>query len=267
VVGVACGWNASTVHQHRTRPRTPRLESLVPLPRSGRTFRTRRRVRLSDTDASGRLRLDAIARYLQDAATDDVDETGWGAPEHLWVLRSVRIDVIAPFLGDRDVEIVTWGSSFSALAAGRRWSLAGDSGGMVEVDSTWIHLDRDARPARIGQGFDDYAEAAQGRVTSTRLELPSPPAGAPRESWPLRVTDVDVMGHVNNAAYWEAVEHCLASSDLDPRAPFRALLGYRHAIDLGEDVRLVRFREDGWLGLAFVANDVMKAVARLAAIS
>ena len=63
------------------------VEALVPQPASGRTFRTSYRIRLSDTDADGRLRLDAVARYLQDAATDDVEETGWGAPEHLWVLR------------------------------------------------------------------------------------------------------------------------------------------------------------------------------------
>jgi hypothetical protein len=53
------------------------------------------------------LRLDAIARYLQDAATDDVEETGWGAPEHLWVLRAIRIEVLAPFLDDSAVDIVT----------------------------------------------------------------------------------------------------------------------------------------------------------------
>ena len=92
----------------------------MPQPPSGRTFRVSYRVRLSDADATGRLRLDAIARYLQDAAIDDVEETGWGAPEHLWVLRSVRVDVLVPFLRDNAVDIVTWGSSFSSLAASCR---------------------------------------------------------------------------------------------------------------------------------------------------
>jgi len=119
------------------------MEALVPIPETGRTFRVAYTVRLSDTDATGRLRLDAIARYLQDAAIDDVQETGWGAPEHLWVLRSVRIDALLPSLEDSEVGIVTWGSSFSALAAGRRWSLTGDAGGSIEVDSTWIHLGPD----------------------------------------------------------------------------------------------------------------------------
>src|SRR5580765_7655250 len=157
-------------------------------------------------DATGRLRLDGVARFLQDAATDDVEETGWGAPEHLWVLRSVRIVVLESCLSDRAVDVVTWGSAFSGLAAGRRWSLAGDVGGSIEVDSVWIHLGPDARPARIGEGFDAHREAAQGREASTKLELPDPPRDAERTSWALRMTDLDLMGHVNNAAYWKAIE-------------------------------------------------------------
>jgi acyl-ACP thioesterase len=219
------------------------------------------RVRLSDADASGRLRLDAVARYLQDAAIDDVAETGWGAPEHLWVLRAVRIDVVRPFLADGEVDIVTWGSSFSSLAAGRRWSMNGDAGGAIEVDSTWIHLGPDARPARIGLGFEDYAEAAQGRVASTRLSLPVPSIDGNRFSWPLRATDVDRMGHVNNASYWKAVEHRLAAREPDLRRPYRAQLDYRHPIDLGEQVEIAEETADGRYGAAFVVGATVKAVA------
>lgn len=239
------------------------MEALVPIPKTGRTFRVAYTVRLSDTDASGRLRFDAIARYLQDAAIDDVQETGWGAPEHLWVLRSVRIDVLRPFLADGEVRIVTWGSSFSALAAGRRWSLSGDAGGSIEVDSVWIHLGRDARPERIGEGFDGYSEAAQGRVASTKLTLAPPPIDGNRRTWPLRVTDVDRMGHVNNAAYWAAVEQRLAEVGLDQRAPLRARLDYRHPIDLGERVELAEDAEEGTYHVAFLADGAVKAVARI----
>jgi acyl-ACP thioesterase len=214
---------------------------------------------LSDADATGRRRLDAVARYLQAAAVDDASETGWGAPEHLWVLRSVRIDVHAPLLDDGSVAIVTWGSSLSSLAAGRRWSLSGDAGGTIEVDSTWIHLGPDARPARIGAGFDDYAIATQGRVASTTLTLSAPEDGR-RVGWPLRTTDVDRMGHVNNAAYWAAVEERLLEHDPDLRLPHRARLDYRHPIDLGEVVELVEDTSDSRYVAAFRVGDIVKAV-------
>lgn len=177
------------------------------------------------------------------------------------MLRSIRIDVVAPFLQDREVGILTWGSGLAALAAARRWSLVGDRGGAIEVDSTWVHLDRDARPARIGDGFDEYAEAAQGRSASTRLTLPDPPGDAPRAPWPLRATDVDVMGHVNNAAYWSAVEHYLYAAGHDLRHPVRARLDYRRPLDLGEQVELAVHRDDGSIVVAFVSGGTVKAVA------
>src|SRR5687768_373051 len=111
------------------------MDPTIPLPPSGRTFAARRNVRLSDRDAYGRVRLDAVARFLQDVAIDDVQETGWGMPWHLWFIRRIQIEVSKPLLVDREVEVVTWCSALGAIAAGRRWSLSGDQGGRVEVDS------------------------------------------------------------------------------------------------------------------------------------
>lgn len=238
------------------------MEPLVPVPERARVFRSGRRIGLSDRAADGRLRLDAVARYLQDVASDDVDETGWGAPEHLWVVRHLRVDVVVPPLEDDRVELATWSSGAGAVAAGRRLSLAGDRGGRVELDSVWIHLGRDARPARI-EGFGVYAEAAGDRVVSTKLELPEPPSDATRRRWPLRVTDVDRLGHVNNAAYWHAVEELLAEGAPDPRRPFRAMLDHRHAIDLGDEVELATHSVDDGLAIAFVVGGRASAVARV----
>src|SRR4029079_5387619 len=147
-------------------------------------------------DERASLRLDAVARFLQDVAIEDVSETGWGTPEHLWFIRRIRLEGREPVLLDRGVELVTWCSGLAALAAGRRWSVSGDAGGRIEVDSVWVHLDADANPARI-EDFGPYAEAAQGRRVSTKLELPDPPARAARIPWPLRAADVDLHGHVN----------------------------------------------------------------------
>jgi acyl-ACP thioesterase len=244
-------------------PAVEHAPPLAPPPADGRVFRARRPVRLSDRDVRGRLRLDAVARYLQDVAGDDVDETGWGAPEHLWVIRRIRIDVLAPVVADREVELATWCSGLAPVAAGRRTSLSGDAGGRIEVDSSWVHLGPDARPARLDDTFGIYARAAEGRRVSTRLELPDPPDGATAEPWPLRVTDVDRLGHVNNAAYWHAVEQLLPGSGIDPRLPLRASLDYRSPLDLGEPVELVRHAGDGRLALAFAVGGSVRAVARV----
>ena len=69
---------------------------------------------------------------------------------------------------------VTWCSGLAAIAAGRRWSVAGDAGGRIEVDSVWIHLDPDQRPARI-EGFGVYAEATGGRARVDAARAVRPP--------------------------------------------------------------------------------------------
>ena len=238
------------------------LDPGIPVPSRGRTFSARRRVRLADVDPRGRVRLDALARLLQDVAIDDVQETGWGTPSHLWFVRRIRIDVHVPFLEDREVELVTWCSGLAAIAAGRRWSLAGNRGGRAEVDSVWIHLDPEQRPARI-EGFGVYGEATGGRRVSTKLELPDPPDDAPTVPWPLRATDIDLHGHLNNAIYWQAVEHVLASRGLDREGPLVAELDYREPIDAGDEVELVVTPEDRGLLVGFRAADGVRAVARV----
>lgn len=242
------------------------LDPGLPIPARGRTFTARRRIRLSDTDPRGRLRLDAVARFLQDAAIDDVRETGWGVPDHLWFVRRIQLDVWSPMLDDREVELVTWCSGLAAIAAGRRWSVVGDRGGRVEVDSVWIHLGPDQRPARI-ENFGIYAAAAGERSVSTRLELHEPSQDAERTTWPLRVSDVDAHGHVNNAVYWQAVEHRLAGGPPDLRLPHRALLDYRDPVDLLDRVALDDAGDDGGRTVAFVVDDRVRAVARVEPLS
>ena len=219
-------------------------------------------MRLADLDAHGRLRLDAVARFLQDVAIDDVTETGWGMPEHLWFVRRIRVDVLAPFLEDRAVQLTTWCSSLAAIAAGRRWSVRGDRGGCAEVDSVWIHLDPGQRPARI-EGFGIYGETTGGRKASTKLELHDPPAAATRVAWPLRLPDVDAHGHVNNAVHWQAVEHVLASGGVDARRPLVAELDYHDPLDLGDQLELAVATEAGRVDVAFHVGDATRAVARV----
>ena len=238
------------------------MDPSLPRPERGRTFTGRRRIRLADMDERGRLRLDAVARFLQDVAIEDVSETGWGTPEHLWFIRRIRIEVREPFLQDHEVELVTWCSGVASIAAGRRWSVTGDRGGRVEVDSVWIHLGPDQRPARI-ESFGIYAEATGGRPVSTRLELPPPPDDAPSSTWALRSTDVDLHGHLNNAVYWQAVEDVARRASVDLAAPLAAELDYRDPIDLADRVELATSRAGAAVSFGFRVGGAVRAVARI----
>jgi acyl-ACP thioesterase len=223
---------------------------------TGRRFSAHRPIRLSDADSAGRLRHDAIARYLQDVAADDVLDAGWAPDEHIWVVRRTILDVVRPFLSDTAVELTTWCDAVAGSAAARRTSVLGDRGGHVEAEMIWIHLGVDLQPQRLGDRFlSVYGASAEGRRASTRLELPSPTADAAAAPWRLRRTDVDQLGHINNAAYWPPVEELYGER---LREPHRAVLEYRQPLDLGDPLELRHDAEHAWF---VVGGDVRAAAA------
>ena len=224
---------------------------------TARRYRARRTGRLSDTDAHGRLRLDAVARFLQDVAADDILDAGWSPDEHIWVVRRTVLDVVHPFLDDTEVELTTWCGGTAASAALRCTTVSGDRGGRVDAEMTWIHLGPDLQPLRLGERFlSVYGESAAGRRASTRLELPGPTDGAAVLEWRLRATDVDRLAHVNNAAYWAPVEEHLAAR---LTAPHRAVLEYRQPLDLGDAVELRASGDALW----FTVDGAVRAAAIL----
>ena len=75
----------------------------------------------------------------------------------------------------------------------------------------------------------------RGRPQGVGAAAAPPAAGAvgtTRVAWPLRATDIDVVGHVNNAAYWAAVEDELARRG-HPRV-HRAEIEFRAGLDLAD---------------------------------
>jgi acyl-ACP thioesterase len=209
-----------------------------------RRFHSERTVGLSDVDATGRLRLDVVARYLQDIASEDVIDVGRPPSEHFWVVRRTELEVVEPFADDLRVELETWASGLAPTAAARRYTLRGDRGGHIEAESLWIHLDGNLRPLRLDEGFlAIYGPSAEGRRAPTRLTLPAPTV-KPQRGWPLRVTDIDRLGHVNNAAYWAPVEEVWAGR---LGGTLRAVLEYRKPVDLGEHVELAHDGDRLWL--------------------
>jgi acyl-ACP thioesterase len=63
-------------------------------------------------------------------------------------------------------------------------------------------------------------------------------------AWHVRSTDVDTLGHMNNAAYWAAVEERWGGRLAEPA---RLALEYRRPIDRFEDVVVSHVEGRLWL--------------------
>lgn len=206
---------------------------------TGRIFRTTRTLGLGDCASDGILRFDAAARIAQDIASEDLADSGV-ADEGVWVVRRTHIRFKgAPKYQDR-ISVSTFCAGVGRAWAQRRTRLESPNGA-VEVSSLWVQTDPISRsPKSLSSHFHQiFGPSARGRSTGARLEITE---GQEYETfaWPPRVTDIDVLGHLNNAAYFEALEqiayrnHCVRADS----AIVFAVAEYREGVNSGEDIEL-----------------------------
>ena len=237
-------------------------------PADGRIYATSRIVRSTDATADGRLRLDGLARFLQDAAEDDVHDSGWD--EGLaWLLRRSTLRLRQfPRLGDA-FRLLTFCSGLGPRWAERTTTLSSGDRDLIQATALWVAVGRDSgATVPLGPEFRAvYGPSAHGRKISARLFHPGPdpgPDGQGRNTrpWPLRSADFDTAGHVNNSVHWAAVEDALTGAGWLPDG---AEIEYPRPMLPGCQPDLIAIRSDGQLHAWLTEGPKVLASARLSA--
>jgi acyl-ACP thioesterase len=188
---------------------------MVTLPVEGRVFTHRDRVMLGDVSPGGRARLDAFARWLQDAAYDDALDSGIDQ-DGAWIVRRMALRVLRfPRLLD-PIDVDTFCSGTAALWAERSSLVRSGGERVAHAVALWVHLEPDgSRPRPLPGGFHAvYGASAGGRRVRARLHHPAaPPPDATARPWRFRAADLDPAGHVNNAVFWAALEEELVTDE------------------------------------------------------
>lgn len=246
-------------------------EHCAPAP-GARVHTLRMRPGLGDCAPSGRIRLDALARWLQDVAYADVADAGLAA-HAVWVVRRTRITVagwprfaewcavstfctgigrmwaqrrttIRPCPGDGGGGVGggDGGGGQPRASAGGNVESSGPAPGRVEASALWVHLDpHSRRPIRFApEELAAYApapEALAGRLSAKLRHPTAPDIGAKSGQWTFRAVDCDIAGHVNNAAYWQPLEEELLASAMEPPR-FDAEMEFRAGAQPGKKLLL-----------------------------
>lgn len=185
----------------------------------GRVFRHEVRAGLADCAPSGRARLDALARWMQDVAYADVEQA-CVADRAVWVVRRARVHVQRfPRFGEH-VDAATFCSGFGRMWAERRTTIRRLDAATSDVEAValWVHLDpATGRPSPLTpEEVAVYAASAGDRRVTARLRHPGPGEVERSFPWRFRATECDLAAHVNNAAYWQPLEEeLLAGSEPD----------------------------------------------------
>jgi acyl-ACP thioesterase len=223
---------------------TAELSEIVAPPERGRVFDVPVRAGLGDVATTGRVRLDTIARWLQDAAYADLEDALNGE-DGFWVVRRTRVRVSAfPRFAER-CTARTWCSGTGSMWAERRTTISGPSA-QLEAVALWVRVDeargRPVPPSPKCAAI--YSPSAAGRTVKARLRHPAPPADADRAPWRFRSAELDLARHVNNAAYWTILDEELA--ELPDPATFDAEIEFRAPAQAGDAV-VVRDGRRRWI--------------------
>jgi acyl-ACP thioesterase len=241
--------------------------AFAPHPAAGRVFTVSLAVRSTDVTPDGRLRLDALARYLQQAAEDDVTDVGLREP-YVWLVRRVALVIRGYPARGEPLRLATFCSATGPRWAERTTTVSASGRDLMQARAVWAAVAPDSgQSIPLGPAFHRlYGEAAQGAVVSARLSHPGPPgpdepdAAQPGRPWPLRASDFDMAGHVNNSVHWAAVEDVLAAAGWVPTC---AELEYQRPILPGREPRLVVRQERDHLWCWLLDGDQRLASARL----
>jgi acyl-CoA thioesterase FadM len=208
----------------------------------------------------------SLARLLEIAATTASTEAGFPPEWYLtegtvWVIRRSTIECVSEITPDTPLEIRTWVADFRRVRSIREYE-AYQSGRLVlRARADWVYVELPAaRPRRVPQAMMN-AFVPEGCDTLPRqpLAIGAPPvAGAQTRQWTVAVDDLDRLGHVNNAKYFDWIE-CAATAlvghALRPRA---------HDVEYVEEARGgERLRATAWLvGTTSEASEIATEIRR-----
>jgi acyl-ACP thioesterase len=144
----------------------------------------------------------------------------------------------------------------------------GDVGAHIEAVAIWVSVDpKTGAPIRLAPSFARiFGESASGRRVRARLSHDAPPDDAARRQWPLRFVDFDVVGHVNNAAYWAVLEEELARRR-ELRGELRAEMEFAGGVERAPSVELAVTDGEDSISAWFLVDGTPQASGRVTKLS
>jgi acyl-ACP thioesterase len=164
-------------------------------------------IRPYDLNPNGQLSLKGLCDYFQDAADQHAYVLGFGfdqIPSHLaWVMLRLRVEMEQYPKWRESVRVETSPNNINRLFAYRDYWLWSAEGNLLgKATSQWIMIDVERRrPVRILDWVQDLHLNDSRRSISELPTLAQPQSFDFETTFRVRYSDMDIMGHTNNAVY------------------------------------------------------------------
>lgn len=177
-------------------------------------------VRHSEVDANGRLKLRALADYLQEAAARHAAHIGVGvddlaARNLLWVLCRILITIENYPCPGEQLSVETWPRTAEKIFAMREFVVQGMNGRPVcRASSAWLLLDaKNYRPKKIETLGSIIPRNEDKPLLAKTLPKIEPVGCAEIFTQQIRPSAIDINGHLNNAEYFALAQDALAAQN------------------------------------------------------
>ena len=226
--------------------------------REGYKFCQDIRIPCYETDASFFLKPASFMDMAQEIAYWAAHELGFGYDDlHVhhtaWVLSRMHIHFQHPPRWREEVKLYTWHKGASGLFFLRDFYLADPAGEqLVTCTSSWVVIDertrRLVRPEEIGNLLDvmDKVDDAIPEE-APKVSMPRGTGPEPAGEHTVVYSDVDILGHTNNARYMVWAMDCIDYETASTRRVRDVYLHFNKETTPGTCVQLYRLKaeEDG----------------------
>ena len=172
------------------------------------------RIRYSETDHNGKLKLSSLVDYFQDASTFHSKEVDLGIEKELdnnraWVITYWHIEVERYAELYEDIITGTFPTKFKGFLGHRNFFMKDSCGNMIaKASSIWAYMDtKRKRPARIPEEeVEKYKGENLFEIEDKGRKVQRGVKPVAKESFTVRREYIDRNEHVNNCRYIEMAE-------------------------------------------------------------
>jgi len=211
------------------------------------------RVGHSEMGPHGRMKIVNVVNRIQDAAGEHADKLGLGVRDLLskgytWVVHRYRFVFFRfPECGQK-VTLRTWYRPERNLYSLRNFLMEDENGEkLVYAESSWVVLDLErGRPVRLASAMPPSYEQNISRDVSVEFsEIPRLETPQREKTFAVRLHDLDMNRHVNNARYIEWAVETLPQDFLEEHVPLKAEALFKTAAGYGDKIHSMAKRLDG----------------------
>jgi len=169
-------------------------------------------VRHHELDCFGRVHPSTYLRVLAQTAVEASTAAGYDADWYaaagcLWLVRRSTFDLVRPARAEEPLEIQTWVEDFRRVRSHRSYEVRVHGDTLVRARTDWVYVDAaTGRPRRIPAEIEEgLGMAGVPAAERAPWQSPPPPANPARSVHRVRVSDLDGLAHMNNAAYLDVL--------------------------------------------------------------